>query len=348
MHKNPISTRRRRSALNDTQEQLLYAFIQYPMGDIMQACLDDMAVALKALSSIFSGVSAANRANFDHRSILPSILQLNAIVMHPCPQNRAVGYTAVQLHADPDMVPYKNEHGQVKFERRGLLGLTARHNGDDEPVTKEAVVRYIQDYVYDLQRRIRLTSAELKAYLREHHEKARDLMESCHLGFHAISNLSVVELDAMLQFPVDRLAVLFKQAHISLATFIACDQALRQDLVDHAVTVVRLMDEANVGITLDEFLSVRTPTRRLLLQHADSVIALLKSGEKSLAELRVLSEMRLLAVIAPVAQPVSTTQTSSHFFAKAAAEIDGLIEHFHQTMDIDIERQGRANVRQPT
>ena len=140
-----MESRSSKVALNGTQRNIIEGLLKDYIDDILALNQSDAIKALQAV--IAENVLAEEKALFEKQDIWADVAFIREILTHPCPQNRAVSYPYFGAPSDPSMVVYKDSDGNVAFEQKGLLGLTARNDSTAPPVSKEAVVIYIHELV---------------------------------------------------------------------------------------------------------------------------------------------------------------------------------------------------------
>lgn len=131
------------SHINEIQKYELKCFLIFPVRDITETFEDELPQAINALSAMISSedISKEEVEFFEEKKVWESILQVRAILAHPCPQNRQQGYLL-------NNTVFYWLNGDLKPEQQGLLGLTARDDTTKTPaITKEAVVKTIQDLI---------------------------------------------------------------------------------------------------------------------------------------------------------------------------------------------------------
>ena len=130
--------------LNKTQENIIKAFIQFPMEDIEEL---PHSIAIKVFESIISEKNIPESIDnlVKTTNCLESISQIKSIFEHKYPQNRSTGSPYVGQE-NGYAVYEPNGHGNgIAKEPIGLLSLTAYNDSTTEPVTKDDVISYVID-----------------------------------------------------------------------------------------------------------------------------------------------------------------------------------------------------------
>ena len=119
-------------ALNSTQKNIIDSLLNL----LFESCSDPelppetALVLLKA--TLVSGFVPQNYDQFKKLDMFGTVHEIQAILEHPCPQNRKVGALGLFEEQDEDGVIDGNVYCSlpgrgVFFERQGLLGLTAKN-----------------------------------------------------------------------------------------------------------------------------------------------------------------------------------------------------------------------------
>lgn len=150
-------------ALNETQKNILQRMCSDCFDEIDKLPLYERNDALRAI--IAESVSLKEKSYLESKNLWSDIELLRRILLHPCPQNKAVGNS----NAVPDdFIFFSNEadtssgikNGYVYYftdgmgseilsEKEGLLGLTGRNDRTAPFVIKEAVVNYVRQLIND-------------------------------------------------------------------------------------------------------------------------------------------------------------------------------------------------------
>lgn len=132
--------------INGVQKKEIESMLSFHIRDITEtfATIDDLPDAIKALWAMTSEhVNKADVEFFETKTVWESIAQVRAIFAHPCPQNRPQGLLDDELN-----IPvFYWADGTLQLEQKGILGLTARNDHTSPAITKEAVIKEIQDLI---------------------------------------------------------------------------------------------------------------------------------------------------------------------------------------------------------
>lgn len=151
-------------SLNDTQRHIIEATLNFVFNAINEL---KPKLAIRALYAILGEeVTSRDFQIFISQGTLKSLQQITSILKHPYPQNRYHGdggayWKKVLNGRDPitqdeiNSIQSGVSHGLVYYykagfgsevltEHQGLLGLTARNDDTSLPVTRDAVINYIQ------------------------------------------------------------------------------------------------------------------------------------------------------------------------------------------------------------
>ncbi len=139
-----------RKSLNETQKNILSGLMYAIFAELREK---EPEFALNILSLI--KLSPQHRqvqdqyhiSDTDLKDWVETINQIANIYQHPCPQNRSENYPYFEAPRDPGLIVYKNAEDKPAFEQQGLLGLTARNDGTADPVTKEALLEYLNELI---------------------------------------------------------------------------------------------------------------------------------------------------------------------------------------------------------
>lgn len=133
-----------KAPLNKTQENIIEQALKFIFDSIAELKPIDAIQALQAITS--ENLSENEIEKFAKQNCWHCINEARELLLHPHLQNRSMDDPHLQKPADSSLVIYKNNEGELAYENKGLLNLTA-HNDDKTAVTKEAVVACIKQLI---------------------------------------------------------------------------------------------------------------------------------------------------------------------------------------------------------
>ena len=265
--------------LNSLQKKVVENYLKFPLDDIIQTLLTNPKRAVSVLTSITTHITNHNqkkRTNkiLRNKNISASVQQIRQILSHPCPQNRSMGSPYLGLGEEgvdaAGIVfaePNGHGHGIVK-EKRGILGLTAYDDTTKNPVTKEAVISYIELIISDIKFKFEqlLNNKTLLTYIVKHQEAIRELLQSNILSLNEVITIPNHKLNILIAYATDRhiinLCRLIHSAHLSIDDFTALPtDDLRDELIRNAQSIANLVEYAHVSV--QEFIALPYDIRAL-------------------------------------------------------------------------------------
>lgn len=135
-------------ALNGVQLNILEGFLNFPLDDIKERVDERKSIAALQLMLSDERTFSQHETKLKEWDVYDPIKQVREILLHPSPQNRAENNPYFKTPSDPRIVVYEVEGDEyAHYEKKGLLGLSARNDNTAAPVTKEDVVLYIHSHV---------------------------------------------------------------------------------------------------------------------------------------------------------------------------------------------------------
>ena len=243
--------------------------------------------------------------------MIDSINSIRNIILHPCPQNTSEPYPYVgskpgyaSFRLDGSMLKEKYLDGSIELrngrkiakenciridndaikaqEPLGLLSLTTREDNETPPVTKAAVVDYIE---YRLKQTISQINElnNLQDFIRENKNAIGELLDECEaITIDQFPLLGAAGLKKLLNNPV-AMRLLLGAVHIEAATFIKLDENKRVELINHSVALKKL---AEASISWREVLQLTPKMREFFYYHAEKIGKLIAKQQTTFAELK--------------------------------------------------------------
>ncbi len=138
-------------AINAIQKNLIEGTLRFTFNDIQS--IYPASIALKAIEFINKKdeLIEEEQVFLEEYDLLEGIDFIRKILMHPCPQNRAVGDPTTGFEdgiKEGRVYFWRNGFGTGAIsEPQGLLGLSGRNDTSALPITREATIYYINQLI---------------------------------------------------------------------------------------------------------------------------------------------------------------------------------------------------------